>query len=269
MGMVILAFTKDGIALKLVNPVGYKMGSDGGLSMGESSVTKYEALIAIMDYDSRDVLIKLLQKCNTPVFLYTHGYGTAESVIYEILGYGGPKKAISLSLQTEKMSQYILNQLQQEIDFSKPGTGIACTISLSSISSALSMTIMRAMENLEMGSDEVTASPKEAYHLIVTIVNSGYFEQVMEAAKAAGATGGTFLHAHGFGSKEAIKYLGITIQPEKDLVLILAPQEKRRAIMESITHKVGLNTEGMGICFSLPVNHAIGLEAVLENIDEP
>jgi len=233
--------------------------------MGGSQATVYEALITILDYSLRDSLIKVLKKCHIPVFLLTHGYGTAESVIYEILGYGGPKKVVSLSLQTETMSRYILDQLQQEIDFSKPATGIVCTISLSSISSALSQAIMEAGKNLELGGYEVSGLPKEDYHLIITIVNSGYFEQVMEAAKAAGATGGTFLHAQGLGAKEAIKYLGITIQPEKDLVLILAPKEKRRAIMESITSKVGINTKGKGICFSLPVNYAIGLDAGINN----
>lgn len=88
----------------------------------------------------------------------------------------------------------------------------------------------------------------------------------MEAAKTAGATGGTLIHACGLGAKEAVKYLGITIQPEKDLVLILAPREKRHAIMENI--EVGLNTPGKGICFSLPVNQAIGMEAGLDNINK-
>ena len=236
--------------------------------MFNSSVTRLEALITIMDFGLRDVLRKLFNKNNMPLFLLTHGYGSAKSAIYEILGYGGPKKIISISLQTKKMSDYILKQLQNEIDCSKPGTGIACTINLSSISSVLSLTLKEAEQNFEMGSDEVTTTPKEPYHLIVAIVNSGYFEQVMEAAKKAGATGGTMIHARGLGSKEAVKYLGITIQPEKDLILIVAPQEKRHAIMESITREVGLNTAGKGICFSLPVDHAIGMQAGLENIDE-
>jgi nitrogen regulatory protein PII len=121
---------------------------------------------------------------------------------------------------------------------------------------------------MQMGSEgKMTAAAKEPYHLIIAIVNTGHFEQVMEAAKAAGATGGTLVHARGLGSKEAVKYLGITIQPEKDLVLILAPKNKRHAIMESITREAGLNTPGKGICFSLPVNYAVGVDALLENND--
>jgi len=79
------------------------------------------------------------------------------------------------------------------------------------------------------------------------------------ALATAGATGGTLLHGLGLGSKEAEKFLGITIQPEKDVILILAPQAKKARIMEEITHEAGLNTTGRGICFSLPVNTALGL----------
>jgi len=110
-----------------------------------------------------------------------------------------------------------------------------------------------------MGSEEQSMELKEPYALIVTIVNRGHSDLVMTAAKAAGATGGTLLHGLGLGSKEAEKFLGITIQPEKDVILILAPRAKKAQIMEKITHDAGLNTTGRGICFSLPVNNALGL----------
>lgn len=246
------------------NPVNMGIKQKEGSAMGDGSANRLEALLAILDYGLRNILIKLFNKSNMPLFFLTHGYGTAKSAIYDILGYGGPKKIISLSIQTKDMTNFILKRLRKEIDFNKTGTGIACTISLSSINNALLQALKQAGENFQMGSDEMTATAKETYHLIISIVNSGYFEQVMEAAKTAGATGGTLIHARGLGAKEAVKYLGITIQPEKDLVLILAPREKRHAIMESITHEVGLNTPGKGICFSLPVNQAIGMEAGLD-----
>ena len=236
--------------------------------MVDSSMTRLETLITIVDYGLGDVLSNLYKKSNMPILLLTHGYGSAKSAIYDILGYGSPKKIVSVSIQTKDMSNYIMKQLHNKINLNKPGTGIACTISLSSISNALSKTLIQANENLKIGSEDMALTSKEPYHLIITIVNSGYFEQVMEAAKAAGATGGTLVHARGLGSKEAVKYLGITIQPEKDLVLILTSQEKKLAIMESIVHEVGLNTAGKGICFSLPVNNALGFESGIDNINE-
>lgn len=232
-----------------------------------SSQNRLEALITIVDYSFGNVLKNLFKKSNMPIFLLTHGYGSAKSAIYDILGYGGPKKLVSISIQTENMSNHIMNQLHNEIDCSRPGTGIAFTISLSSVSSVLSMVSRQADENIKTGSENMNAIPKAPYHLIMTIVNDGYFEQVMEAAKSAGATGGTLINARGLGSKEAMKYLGITIQPEKDLIVILTPEKNKNAIMENIMHEVGLNTAGRGICFSLPVNDALGVEALVENCD--
>lgn len=93
-------------------------------------------------------------------FVVTHGYGTAKSAIYDILGYGGPKKIISLSIQIKEMTNFILKRLRKEIDFNKTGTGIACTISLSSINNALLQALKQAGENSQMGSDEMTCYSK-------------------------------------------------------------------------------------------------------------
>lgn len=230
--------------------------------------TRLDALITIIDHRLENALVNVYKSNGFPILLLTHGRGTAKSVIYEILGYDALKKAVSISVQTKKTTKYLLKEISHRIDFSKPGTGIALTINLSSISSALSKICVQAEENLELGSEDMVFMSKEPYHLVITIVNSGFFDQVMAAAKKAGAKGGTVVHARGLGSKEAQKYLGITIQPEKDLVLILTPRDRKSPIMESIMHEVGLNTAGTGICFSLPVDSAIGIGALIK-ADKP
>lgn len=233
--------------------------------MPENSASKLETLITIMDEDLEDVLIDVFEEVEAPVVLFTYGYGTVKSKIYEMLGYGGPKKVISISVHSPRMSREILDRLDREIDLCRPGTGIGFTISLSSVSKMLSKVCTEADGKLEIGSEDMIITSKEPYHLIIAIVNSGYFEEVMDAAKAAGANGGTVVHARSLGSKEATKYLGITVQPEKDLVLILAKRENKLAIMESITSKAGINTAAVGCCFSLPVNETLGTDSILEN----
>ena len=230
--------------------------------------TRLDALITIVDYRLRKVLLDVYKSNNVPITLLTHGRGTAKSVIYEILGYDGLKKIVSVSVQTKTMTRYLLKEISRKIDFSKPGTGIAFNINISSVSSVLSRICIQAQENLKLGSEDMALTSREPYHLIITIVKSGFFDQVMAAAKKAGAKGGTVVHARGLGSKEAQKYLGITIQPEKDLVLILTPRDRKSPIMESIMHEVGLNTAGTGICFSLPVDSAIGIGALIK-ADKP
>lgn len=96
------------------------------------------------------------------------------------------------------------------------------------------------------------------YELVITIVNRGYAEIAMEAARTAGATGGTVAHGRGTGGKESKKLLGIAIQPEKEIILILVSTAIRDGVMRAVTATVGLDTNGQGVCFSMPVEAAAG-----------
>ena len=104
-----------------------------------------------------------------------------------------------------------------------------------------------------------------SYRLIVGIVNRGFETAAMDAARSTGATGGTLINARGAGAREAEKAFGIAVQPEKEIVLILSPEEKCPGIMKAVVEKVGLNTAGAGICFTLPVDSVLG---VTMGIDE-
>ncbi len=100
---------------------------------------------------------------------------------------------------------------------------------------------------------------KKSFEMILTIVNSGFADNVMDAAKSVGANGGTVLHARGTGIHEAEEFFGVSIQPEKDVVLILVESENKKAIMQEIYKKAGLATEGRGMCLSVPVNDVVGI----------
>lgn len=97
------------------------------------------------------------------------------------------------------------------------------------------------------------------YDLIITIVNRGFADEVMSAAKKASAFGGTVINARGTGTHELKEFFGAPIQPEKELVLILTEKEKRNDIMTAICKYAGLEKEGMGISFSLPVDAVAGI----------
>ena len=97
------------------------------------------------------------------------------------------------------------------------------------------------------------------HECIVCIVNAGFSEAVMDAAKEFGARGGTVVHARGTANQEAEKFFGITIQPEKEMVLILVPSEIKEDILHALYRAVGLQTPGQGIAFSLPVDGVVGL----------
>ena len=102
------------------------------------------------------------------------------------------------------------------------------------------------------------------HEVIFCVVNAGYAEMVMDAAREFGARGGTVLHARGTANLEAEKLFNISVQPEKDIVMILVESSIRDAILHSLYQNVGLQTAGAGIAFSLPVEDVVGLSAAAQ-----
>ena len=100
---------------------------------------------------------------------------------------------------------------------------------------------------------------KYQHEAIFCIVNSGYSEAVMDTAKKLGARGGTVINARGTASKEAETFFHITIQPEKEIVMILVPTKIKDDVLHALYNEVGLDTAGQGIAFSVPVDSVVGI----------
>ena len=104
------------------------------------------------------------------------------------------------------------------------------------------------------------------YQLLVCIVNAGFSQNVMEAARAAGARGGTIIRGRGSANPEAEEFFNISIQPDKEVMLILVPSDIKDSVIKTIYKNCGLSTEGRGIVFTLPVERTT---KVKEELEEP
>jgi nitrogen regulatory protein PII len=107
---------------------------------------------------------------------------------------------------------------------------------------------------------------KYNHEVIFCIVNSGFSEAVMDAAREFGARGGTVMRARGTANSEAEKHFGIVVQPEKEIVMILVDAKIKDDILHALYKSVGVKTPGQGIAFSMPVDNVVGLS--LPAIDE-
>lgn len=105
---------------------------------------------------------------------------------------------------------------------------------------------------------------KYAHEVIFCIVNTGFTDDVMDAAREFGATGGTVIRARGTANAEAERLFNIAIQPEKEIVMILVESKIKNDILHAIYQKVGLKTPGQGIAFSMPVESVVGLSELPE-----
>lgn len=108
---------------------------------------------------------------------------------------------------------------------------------------------------------------KEQYELIIAIVARGFADYVVSAARDAGATGATIIYGRGTADSDK-QVMGISLQPEREVILILVKKNERRVVMQEIAEKTSLLEEGRGLCFSIPVSNVYGLKRVSEQKKE-
>jgi nitrogen regulatory protein PII len=104
--------------------------------------------------------------------------------------------------------------------------------------------------------------------LIVSIVRKGWGSTVLQASVKAGARGGTVLLGRGAGINEHEKIFGMSIEPEKEIVLTVARSDRIDAILEEIVRSADLNDTGRGIAFVLPVDKVVGVAHFLKRMRE-
>lgn len=213
-----------------------------------------KAMFLIADYSCMQDVQSILASENIPCRFLLHGHGAADSAMLDYLGLGDNKKIAAVSFVANDRVMELYNVFNKKLSLSEAGKGIAFTIPLTGASGTAF-----ALNGTKPETEGKADMTDFKYELILTIVNRGGFEVVKEAAKSAGARGGTLLHGLGLGGEEAAKFLGISIQPEKDVVLIVVGREDREQVMQSILNAAGILTENRGICFSLPVDSALGL----------
>lgn len=104
---------------------------------------------------------------------------------------------------------------------------------------------------------------KDTIHqLIVVIAEQGYTDMIMDAAREAGAYGGTVIHAKGTGMQAADKFMGVSLAAEKEVIYIVTKTEQKNAIMQAIMQKAGLDSKARSVVFSLPVTDTAGLRLI-------
>lgn len=222
-------------------------------------------VVTIVDRGKGDKVTKLYNEENIHFHFICYGEGTATSEILDVLGIGATDKDVVLSMVPGYKVNDLLSKITNKMNLNKAGKGIIFTLPLSGISSIMSRILNKEVQSelekmeLELEKELEKAKIASQNSLIISIVNQGYSETVMDAAKEVGATGGTILHARGAGYEEAENFLGISIQAEKEVVAILASKENRCGIMEAINQVAGIKSEARGIVFSMPVGQMAGI----------
>lgn len=181
------------------------------------------------------------------------GRGTVQSKLLNLFAISEIRKEIVMMLTTSDVAQKTMDAIYQELHLEKPNHGIAFTTSVSML--AGTRNVGEIVDKKIVQRSEVTSM----YQNIIIIVDKGKAENVMEAAKKAGAKGGTIINARGSGIHETTKLFAMDIEPEKEKVMILSEEQYTKGIVDKIYEELEIDKPGNGIIFVQDVLQTYGI----------
>ena len=216
-----------------------------------TDVTSSRLLVVITEKHKCDSVMAEARKAGADGGTIMFGKGTAENKWLRMLGLDDVEKELLWALMPAPLARNVMNALHAAPCLAST-RGVMFTLDVGSALRLTGAPLFSASSLEESMSASAPAAP--AYELISVIVNSDGADQVMDAAREAGATGGTVINARGTARPEDAPFFGITIVPEKELVLILCPSGDRARIMDRIMAEFSGAERGAGIVFHMPVS---------------
>ena len=206
-------------------------------------MSSFNMIIGIVPQDCGELLTHAAVDSGAQGGTISRGKGTAASTFLQILGFGDSNKDIVYILVPAESTKKIMDSMIQASADKKQPFGILFSTKVSQFVKSGKST------GKEDNMSETT------HQLITLIVNKGYADDAMAAARDAGATGGTILTARGTARAGDEKFFGVEIVPEKDMVLILAENSKVKPIMDAVCALDCLSKPGSGIAFTNPAEN--------------
>ena len=230
--------------------------------------TELYLMMTVTDRKRLPDFIRLYQDKGLDIHSISVAQGTAQQRYMRLLALDNTEKVVCMTVLTGRKWLEVKKAMYVRLKIEAAGVGIAFVIPLSAMGGKRELMFLTEGQGYEKGAEQVLKGTEQ--ELLVVIGNQGYSEQIMDAAREAGARGGTVIHARGTGQAKAEQFLGISLASEKDLILIVTLTEQKREMMQQIIRKAGPETKAGAIVFSLPVTDTAGvtLRPVSEELEE-
>ena len=216
---------------------------------------KYLILITQREYSER--YLDFFSRHGVERVLGILSHGTANEKMLDYLGIEKTEKITFEAMIRDEVKDTLVKDMYLEMDIGSLNNGIAVFIPIDGIGGKSSLEYFVGNAPIEK-KENVNMSESKTV-LIITVVDKGNTDLVMDAARSVGASGGTVVKAKGTGA-EIAKFFGVSISEEKEMVYIVAKREDRDNIMHAIMEKAGNGTDAHGVVFSLPVDSVIGIK---------
>ena len=219
-------------------------------------------LFAVVKRDQDEQMISFFQQHQISSVTSLLCQGTATKKLLSLLGLEETEKSLMYVMTSRPRAKRLMAAMVSELGLHMPGNGVAFTIPVGSIAGSSSLRHFTQGQDIILG--EVNEMPSTfLYELIIASVTRGYSDMVMDAARKAGAMGGTVLHARGTNHDDESRFFGMSIADEKEMIMILTAANQKSDIMRSIMENAGINSPAHTVMFSLPVENVAGLRSVM------
>lgn len=217
-------------------------------------VKPYELLHVIVNKGKASKVLSLSKKHGAKGGTIYLCRGTVKNRFLNFLSIFEEQKEMIITLLSEDEAKEVIPALVDKFNFDKPNTGIVFTTSINQVHGAVGKFDIQD-EGVE----------KSMYKLITTIIDKGKAEDVVDSANKAGARGATILNARGSGTKETVKLFNMEIEPEKEVVMVITPDDKAKEIVDAIGKDMEIDKPGTGIVFVQDIRHAYGMYEDIQN----
>ena len=218
-----------------------------------------ELLVSVVDVPQSEKVLRLYRDTHVLVDFVCMAHGTAKTEMLDLLGIGETAKAIVLCLTDQERARLLLDRLGHGLQMRYQGKGIAFTVPINGIGVRWHR-LLTQMEVESEGAESMSKSERACgLDAVVVVMERGYTNVAMDAARKAGARGGTVIAARGIAEDEVKRFFGIEIQAEKEIVFLIVRSEERQEVMTALMKAVGMNTRSHGLVLSVPLSSAIGL----------
>ena len=196
---------------------------------------------------------EMFKKGALPLQYRFNAEGTASSEIID--------KSVLISMIPKELSDVLMDKLRSELQLNMANSGIAFTIPLNGANNLILRILAQntGKEVLNIGGKEENSMSETKYSLVAAIVNRGFSGDVMETVRGAGAKGGTVIHSRRIGNEDVTNFWGLSVQDEKEIVLILTESANKVALMKCIGESCGMHSEAQGIVMSMPIDSVAGI----------
>ena len=231
-------------------------------------LNRTKLLVSIVSYKEENRLKEIIDEVSVALSFTFAGTGTARTQMLDYLGIGETEKAVVLSLFPESDEDVIIREIRSKMSLYLVGRGISFTVPLTGISEIIANGLSSAAAEKSVDRRKIMNGADRKYDLIVASVETNRMDEAMEAARAAGAAGGTVIRARSLENAKAEQFIGISLMEEREILLILTKKEGKLAIMEALSEKIGLKTDAGGVIFSLPVDRTAGISVADEEAQD-